>query len=390
MVHESWQPRPTLFLSHDAHRHGAQLFILNFLRWVRNHAALPFEVCCQGDGDLAEEFRTLAPTLICERQPERVGRLQGRIARGDFGLVYSNTMANGDLLAQLRPACPVLSHLHELECMIRYHVGLRSLELTRAWTDHFVVCSRAVRDNLIERHAVPESDIDVVHGFVPIDPVAIRRAREEAVGLRASLGIPPDALIVGGSGTTDWRKGPDLFVQLARFVLARPLPRPVYFLWVGGDRFGREYGQLSYDVAQAGLGDRVRFLGGRTHPLAYFALLDVFALVSREDPYPLVVLEAAALGLPVLGFQGSGGVCEFVESDCGSCVPYLAVDEMADRLTELLAREELRHRLGRRAARKVRERHSLDTVAPRLVDLIRDRHRSIPSRETNRFHPATA
>lgn len=389
-VSESLQPQPTLFISHDARRHGAQLFLLNFLRWVHNHAALPFEVCCRGDGDLAEEFQALAPTLVCERQPDQVPTLQARIARGDFGLVYVNTMANGDLLAQFQPACPVVTHLHELECMIRYHVGSHSLELTRMQTDRFIACSRAVRDNLIERHGIPEADIDLVHEFIPIDPVAIQRARAEAAGLRASLGIPPEALIVGASGTTDWRKGPDLFVQLARLLQGRPMPRPVYFLWVGGDRCGREYGQLCYDVAQAGLGDRVRFMGERTNPLAYFALFDVFTLVSREDPYPLVVLEAASLGLPILGFQGSGGVNEFVETDCGYCVPYLALNEMADRLTDLLAREELRYQLGQQAARKVRERHCIDSVAPRLVDLIRSQHVLKNVEEMNRFEPASA
>jgi glycosyltransferase involved in cell wall biosynthesis len=57
-------------------------------------------------------------------------------------------------------------------------------------------------------------------------------------------------------------------------------------------------------------------------------------------------------------------------------VPYLAVEAMADRLAELLTRADLRHGFGQRAAAKVRERHSLEVAAPRLVQIIRAEHGS--------------
>jgi len=45
-----------LFISHDAQPHGAQIFLLRFLRWLRARSDLRFEVLLGGDGRLKEEF----------------------------------------------------------------------------------------------------------------------------------------------------------------------------------------------------------------------------------------------------------------------------------------------------------------------------------------------
>src|SRR5262249_48407495 len=80
---------------------------------------------------------------------------------------------------------------------------------------------------------------------------------------------------------------------------------------------------------------------------------------SREDPFPLVCLEAAALGVPVVCFEGAGGIREFVENDAGFVVPYLDVRGAADAIVALARSRELRNRLGARAAEKGRARHDV-------------------------------
>jgi glycosyltransferase involved in cell wall biosynthesis len=128
---------------------------------------------------------------------------------------------------------------------------------------------------------------------------------------------------------------------------------------------------LQYDLNRLGLADRVHFVGARPNPQDYLAVFDVFTLVSREDPFPLVSLEAASLGKPVVCFAGSGGAPEFVESDSGFVVPYLDLEGMADRCVELLRSPELRARLGQCAAAKVRQRHDVAVVGPQLAQLLR-------------------
>jgi glycosyltransferase involved in cell wall biosynthesis len=115
----------------------------------------------------------------------------------------------------------------------------------------------------------------------------------------------------------------------------------------------------------------MHFPGTRPDAREYFCAFDVFALVSREDSYPLVCLEAASMGKPIVCFDRAGGAREFVEDDCGFVVPYLEVEVMAERTLELLESDEIRRRMGERAKAKVRRRHDVDVAAPRVLDVIR-------------------
>jgi glycosyltransferase involved in cell wall biosynthesis len=58
----------------------------------------------------------------------------------------------------------------------------------------------------------------------------------------------------------------------------------------------------------------------------------VFALTSREDPFPITALESLALGVPVVCFKTAGGIPELIGSDCGTAVPYLDLRQMADEI----------------------------------------------------------
>ena len=84
----------------------------------------------------------------------------------------------------------------------------------------------------------------------------------------------------------------------------------------------------------------------------------------------MVNLEAATLAKPIVCFDGAGGAKEFVEDDCGFVVPYLNIEAMADRVDELLESPELRRVLGEKAAVKVRQRHDVHRLAPKVYGLI--------------------
>ena len=93
-------------------------------------------------------------------------------------------------------------------------------------------------------------------------------------------------------------------------------------------------------------------------------------MISREDPYPLVCLEAASVGKPIICFADAGGMPEFVEEDCGFVVPYLDIDGFAARVIELSSSPDLLTRMSANAFRKVRERHDIERSAPKLAELL--------------------
>src|SRR5262249_10876216 len=112
-------------------------------------------------------------------------------------------------------------------------------------------------------------------------------------------------------------------------------------------------------------------------PSNVFAAMDIFALTSREDPFPLAMLEAATHRLPIVCFSQSGGGPEFVGEDAGVVAPYLDVDRFDDHLLSLAESSDLRARLGSSGARRVHDRYSIDVQAPKLkavIDQVIDAH----------------
>ncbi len=367
-------PGKILFISHDATRTGAPVIFLNFLKWFRKNTHIPFQIILKDGGPLEDEFRELGPTHVlnwnnsCFDQAEKEKYLHN-LAKQDFSLIYSNTVTNGQVLSCLAEAdCPILTHVHELEYRIRHQTEPEIIAAVAAFTDHYIAVSQAVKQNLMRNHDVPEEAVSVIRGFVPAEENAAESGGRR--NIRNSLGIRPDARVVGACGTSDWRKGPDLFIQLAASV-RRNLDDPVHFCWVGAQVDDPGFSALAHDVAMAGLDDRMHFIGPQKNPKDYFSLFDVFVSVSREDPFPLVNLEAAALGVPVVCFDNSGGGREFVGSTCGFVVNYLDMEGMSARVVELLKDDELRTKLGNQARRRVRENHDISSVAPEILKLMR-------------------
>jgi glycosyltransferase involved in cell wall biosynthesis len=378
--------KAVLFISHDALRTGAPIVLLNFLRWFKDNTDIPFKILLRNGGPLESDFASLAPTMIfnpeyhtlTQRIMRRIGlwypekRLRQFLSNDGIGLIYSNTITNHTVLKSASSflQCPVIFHVHELESWI-YRTGVENFEITKNLSSHFIAVSNAVKENLVAHH-IAETGISTVYEFVPTATLAHQQALKRQHEIRHQLNIPLDAFIVGASGTLDWRKGADLFIQLARNVHLKNPEASIYFLWLGGDenRDNHRFYELRYDLRKLNLECNVIFLGNQPNPLDYFAVFDVFTLLSREDPYPLVCLEAASLEKPILCFDRAGGEQEFVEDDAGFVVPYLDIEAMAAKVYLLFESPELRATLGKRAHQKVIERHQIGKSASQIALIV--------------------
>jgi glycosyltransferase involved in cell wall biosynthesis len=384
-----------LFMSHAAERTGPPIIMLHLARWLRANTDLDFELLFLQGGELEEEFRALAPVWILDEwAPPRaavlldslawkVGReawapriraafLRRRMRRvRNIDLVYVNTCGSVRGLRYLRDRdrATVITHVHELSVGLEFHLGAEDHALIQERSEHFIVVSEAVaRATEASFGATPEM-VSVRYGFVEAE----RHPRDEAVGLahRRSLGIPDDAPVVGAAGLTHWRKAPDLFVQVARLLDGSWTGPAPHFVWVGGEKDGPELEPILYDVERAGLADRMHFLGHRADPLPWIQTFDVLVLTAREDAFPLVCLEAAAMSVPIVCFD-NGGMPEFVgDGDCGHVVAYPDLAAMADRVQLLLADPGERRAMGERAATKARAGHDVRVGAAGIYEELR-------------------
>lgn len=129
------------------------------------------------------------------------------------------------------------------------------------------------------------------------------------------------------------------------------------------------------------LGVRVRFAGavGQDEIRRHYAEADVFCLPSFAEGVPVVLMEAMAMGLPVVATRISG-IPELVDDGAtGLLVPPARADELASALAELASDPGRREAMGAAARDAVVERYDLEANAPELAGLFSGRSRPAPS-----------
>ncbi len=382
--------RRVLFLTHAASRNGASLLLLHLLQWLHAHTDLQLAVLSNGDGPLIDAFRQVASTRVW-RNPlcflRAVNRPWAHALRAGAGslllrayvkhqrvdLVYANTAAVGSgVLALLPTQTKVLWHIHELAYALKLSWGHDQVGATLATTlssaTRVIAVSQPVVDTLTREFAVPSERIDLIHGFVPMHSISAAQHSTTRLRICAELGWPADAFVVAGCGGLGWRKGSDLFLQMACAVQRLDGRSAVRFLWVGGGQHdGVDALQFAHDVRSLGLAQVCCRVAATPAVDDYYSAMDVFALTSREDPFPLVMLEAAVHGVPTVCFDAAGGGPEFVSPHAGVVVPYLNLDAFARAVVELHRAPAQRLALGLAAQRKVRLQHTVDTQGPMVL-----------------------
>jgi glycosyltransferase involved in cell wall biosynthesis len=371
------QIRPGVIVaSHDAGLFGAQLIALSVVReLVASHAADVYVLLKRG-GALTQEFLALAPTVLLQDvdqsgvETDALDDLIAALRLRGVNAALCNSALSGDIAERLKKqGLTVVSAIHELPSAIRSYGTPRLIHQAHASSDHLVFPAQFVQDRVCEAFALkPRSSFVRPQGLVQANPFVGER-QFARLQLEKYLRIPASAHLVMGCGFASQRKGFDLFVQVARLVTRSSPGREIHFLWVGQSD-GDFTTWCLEDVANCGLKGVVHMSGPQRHPGLAYAAADVFVLPSREDPFPIVCLEAMEAGLPVVAFDSAGGVGEALGTDGGVLVPYLDVPRMADAVMALVDDPQRRSELGRMGQARIEARFQVADYVSFLLGLI--------------------
>ena len=196
------------------------------------------------------------------------------------------------------------------------------------WTDTLVALTpREIEENL-ERGIGRAAQYAVVPSPVPTR--ALREAAPSRTAARARLGLAPDAYVVAGVGRFVPIKGFDLLVGALAELVARV---PGAHLLLIGD--GVERGALEAQAAALGVAGRLRISGAGSDVIELLSAADVLAAPSRNEGMGRVLVEAMALGLPVVGTRVGGIADVILDGECGLVVPPEDAGALAEALVDL-------------------------------------------------------
>jgi glycosyltransferase involved in cell wall biosynthesis len=219
--------------------------------------------------------------------------------------------------------------------------------------------------SLLDVWRIPAERIKVVHP--PISEEAIRESAllEPTSRKDDDLSLVTICRLVKG-------KGIDLVLRALKVLTARGIP---YRYVIGGD--GPEKGRLEALVDELGLQDKVHFRGSVEGQEKWRLLrnADLFVMPSRYDPafpwpwresFGIAFAEAAAFGVPAVGSRSGGIPDAVIDGETGILVPEESPQDLADALTLLYQKPEIRNQMGGAARERARRQFSPKTIAARF------------------------
>jgi glycosyltransferase involved in cell wall biosynthesis len=369
-----------LFVSHDGNRAGAQIFLCNVMLYLKNNGYNIVLLIINDWGsfraELEQKFETYYLNKIQNDNKvksyfsKKENVLNEIDKKHNFDLIYANTIASVEILEKLDFTFnkPIITHIHELSYSIAQYGVTDSLAILNKYSLKVIACSNAVAQNL--KQTIPELDAKtiVIHSFVDNQAVLQKHNETDVITFKNSKSISKTSFIVGACGNSDWRKAPDVFLNIVAQVVKKN--RDIHFIWVGINQDDLLFNQLQYDAQKLNIEQFITWVSPTAEAISYINAFDVFMVCSREDPFPLVMLEAALCKKPILGFINTGGAEEFIETDCGYLSGYLDVNSMSENILTLYNKKEDLITKGENAKNKVLNLYSFEKSIEKILDLI--------------------
>jgi glycosyltransferase involved in cell wall biosynthesis len=225
--------------------------------------------------------------------------------------------------------------------------------------DRVIAISEAVRRILVAGGVAAER-IALVYDGVALDDLARTTPHDP----RAALGLPPGTPLAITTGALVWHKDHPTLVRAARIASA---VRPDLHWAIAGE--GHLRGHLQALIAELGLEDRVHLLGEVPDAVRLVAAADLFVMSSAMEGLGTAVLDAMALGVPVVATR-AGGIPEMLGGGAGRLVAPQDPAALAAAVLDLLADSVAGAAQAARAREAVR-RYSDERMADGVVQVYR-------------------
>jgi len=352
-----------LFIGHDASLTGAPVLLLNLLQVLSERDDVESKVILVKGGALKSKYEELFHAEILKSIDygnetsffRRIGNylryqkkvIELRKASRQFDLVFSNTIANGRLLKKAFANHKIITYVHELSSVIQYFDRLGDSTFSLKLSSAFAVPSSAVSINLKNNFNIPENRLFKLSYYFPSPQ--LKRTKSEARKLfLKEHGLNEATFLVVGMGVATKRKGFDIFKDVASKFIQ---DSNIRFVWIGDFIEDESRQELP------GLPNNLILTGFLPHNPENLLPFDVFLLTSREDPYPLVVLEAANVKLPSICFSKTGGITDFIDENTGWVVDGISVEKTIEVLKLLQGSPDEIEKKGNAAYEKFKSIH---------------------------------
>lgn len=362
------KPRQIAFCVTDLNPGGAEKALFQLVTGLNRSRWSPRVYCLGPEAELAGALREKNLPVECYgargwKSMGVISWLTGRL-REQHPCLLQCFLFHANLVGRIagrRAGVPVIVSGHRVaEREKHWHLWLD--RWTRVLVDHHVCVSRGVAEHVATLLRVPPSRISVIPNGV--DPLLGNAAPANLV---QEFGIPIGSPVVLAVGRLHPQKG---FLTLLEAFERATRKFPAAHLLIAGE--GPQRKQLQDRIAQLGLAGRVHLSGYRRDVPALMRAADVLVVTSLWEGMPNVVLEAMAVGLPVVS-SAVEGIEELIEHEKqGLVVTSQDAEGFAQAMERLLMDSPLRRRLAEAAQHVVHNKFAWEEVILKYEQLYRN------------------
>ncbi len=233
--------------------------------------------------------------------------------------------------------------------------------------DRVVSVSELSRRDFIQHYGYDEERVHFIPNAVDSSAFRIADSPDTRTATRSELHLADDDVAICSIGRLSHEKGQDTLIRAIARLIESELPVKLVLVGDGPERAALE------DLAgELGISGRISFLGLRDDVPAVLAGMDIYALSSRSEGMPGVLIEAGMAGLPSVSFDVGGAREVVLDGETGVIVPEGDLDELVNGLEGLVNRPGWRGELGARARTWCRSTYDLEIVAGQFERLFKD------------------
>ncbi|OGX08660.1 MAG: hypothetical protein A2Z88_10315 [Omnitrophica WOR_2 bacterium GWA2_47_8] len=343
---------------------GLEQLVVELTQKLKSQQIDSVIICLEKKGQLAEKLRNQGIEII------EFGKKPGV----DLGLFWG-------LARLMREQKVDLVHTHNFGPLIYGSIaarlaGVNSINTRHGRTDKkiaswiwdlnsFVVpVSNDTAEHLLELNKIKKDKLKVIYNGIDLKKFDNLLDQQKKAAFKQKLGLNPQKFTVGHVGRLSEEKDQATLLDAVKILLDQK--KDVQLVIVGDGVLRKDLEKKSQDL---GLTNAVKFLGFRNDISEILNIIDVYVLSSVREGLSLSILEAMAVGKPVIATKIGGSPEAIVDGKNGYLVSAKNPQAIAKGISMLYADRNLLSQVGKAARRSVEERFSLDAMAQEYAKL---------------------
>ena len=232
-------------------------------------------------------------------------------------------------------------------------------------TDKIVALTNREKEDHLRLRIANDDKFIIIHSGIDLKKFK-ELSFNEKQNLKRDLGIPENILIIGTAGRLEPVKGPEFLIEAAKYIISK-YPN-THFLFSGDGHLKQN---LEERASELGIEKNIIFLNWRDDVAKIISIYDVFVLPSLNEGMGRVLVEAMALGKPIVA-SNIGGIPDLVShGKNGFLVPPKDPRELANCIQILIEDEEKRAKMGK-AGKEIVENFTKEKMVEKIAELYKE------------------